>query len=270
MAGNVLITGGSRGIGCGIARTLAGLGCDIAFTYSTAEEEARQLQEEIQALGRRCFYRQASLEEREVPEETVKWAIRELGTIDTLVCNAGVTRIQTLMTITDEIYDLLMNLNYRAYIYCARTAARHMIKHDIKGSIIFITSTHGNRAYRGDGIYGALKAGLNRIVQSFAIDLAPYGIRINAVAPGATQVRFGGTRNWGEWMGPRIPLGRMGQPGDIGEAVAFFADSERSGYITGQTLQVDGGLIIPGMPEHPDAAPWIYGKEEISWDDSDL
>ena len=267
------ITGASRGIGAGIARTLAEQGYDLAITYSSKEEEARELQREVEAMGRRCFVYQASLEERDVPEAVTKQAIRDLGRIDTLVCNAGLTRLESLMQLTDEIFDLLVNLNFRAYVYCSRTIARHMIKHGIRGSIIYISSTHGSRAYQRDGMYGALKAALNRIVESFALDLAPYGIRINSVAPGATQVRFGEDLKRGNWydaIGPRIPLGRVGQPNEIGEAVAFFADEARSGYITGQTLRIDGGLIIPGMPEHPEAPPWIYGKVEKDWDDDDL
>lgn len=146
-----------------------------------------------------------------------------------------------------------------------------MQEHGIHGSIINITSSRGERAYPGDGIYGACKAGLNRAVESFALDVAPYGIRINNVAPGSIQVRTGEepdekTLHMMEiyaQLGKRIPLGRMGRPEDIGKAVAYLA-SEDASYITGITLRVDGGLILPGMPEHsPDSGiPWGFFRKE--------
>jgi len=147
-----------------------------------------------------------------------------------------------------------------------QAAARHMAEHGVRGSLINITSTRGERAYPGDSVYGGLKAGLNRAVQSIALDLAPYGIRVNNVAPGAVRVRSNaeaaaaGFAGFWDKLGERIPLGRSGEPGDVGEAVAFLA-SDRASYITGTTLRVDGGLILPGMPENPSAAGW--GAEPV-------
>lgn len=130
-----------------------------------------------------------------------------------------------------------------------------MVKNKVRGSLINITSSRGERAYAGDFLYGGLKAGLNRAIQSIALDLAPYGIRVNNVAPGAVRVRDkqelvnqGKTDFWDD-LGKKIPLERCGMPEDIGEAVAFLA-SEKASYITGTTLRIDGGLILPGMPEH--------------------
>ena len=269
-----LVTGGSRGIGAGIARTLAAAGYDVAITYATEDTEGERVRKDIEErYGRRCFLFQASLQEREVPEKTVKAAINSLGHLDLLVNNAGVTRMESILALKDETFDLLANLDFRAYVMCTRTAARHMVKHGIQGSIIHITSTRGERAYEGDGVYGGVKAALNRATQSFALDLAPYGIRVNVVAPGATQVRFGEDARYQRFydsLAARIPLSRVGTPADIGEAVLFLADNDRSSYITGTVLKVDGGLILPGMPEAPDGGSWTKGPSPKTWDDSDL
>ena len=140
-----------------------------------------------------------------------------------------------------------------------REAANYMIASGTKGNIINITSSRGEQSYPEDGLYGGLKAGLNRAICSFALDVSQYGIRINNVAPGAIRIRTreelieGGNvamADFWDELGNRIALGRSGLPEDIGHAVAFLA-SDKASYITGTTLRVDGGLILPGMPESP-------------------
>ncbi len=255
-----IITGGSRGIGKGIAIELAKKGYDIAFSYNEMEEDAKTLADEIRnEYGRECYFFQASLH---LPGEGVKLfhrCLEQLGSLDLMVNNAGLTRLEGLLDLTEETLDFLINLDFRNYLLMAREAAQYMVKNHIKGSIINITSSRAERAYPGDMVYGALKAGLNRGIQSAALDLAPYGVRINNVAPGATRVRPKGVTKlnsvsdkdfWDE-LGPRIPLERTGTPEDIGKAVAFLA-SEDASYITGVTLRIDGGLILAGMPERPE------------------
>jgi NAD(P)-dependent dehydrogenase (short-subunit alcohol dehydrogenase family) len=269
-----LITGGSRGIGSGVARALAADGYDVAITYSTEKESGEAVLDELRSgFDCRGFLYQATLQEKGIAEQIVKQAIKDLGHLDLLVNNAGLTRLENLLLITDEILDLLINLNFRAYVMASQTAARHMVKRGIKGNIVFISSTHSVRAYETDGIYGSLKAALNRSVESFALDLAPYGIRVNAVAPGATRVR----EHKGEMhmkyqntINKKIPLGRVGTPADIGNAVCFLADNEKASYITGVTVKVDGGLVLPGTPEHPDAPAWTPPRKELNYNDDDL
>ena len=163
----------------------------------------------------------------------------------------------------------------RSNVIMMRNATRYMIRHKTAGSIVNITSSRGERAYPECGIYCGLKAGLNHAIKAFALDVSAYGIRINNVAPGATRVRtkeelakrdesdqkdyfwreeFGsdgsapiGPDFWDE-LGEAIPLGRAGTPEDIANAVCFLA-SDKASYITGMTIRVDGGLILPGMPE---------------------
>jgi len=247
------VTGGSRGIGKGIALVLAEQGYDIAITYATAIDEAMDTKTSVEAFGRRCFVYQANLEKADVPEAVTKQAIADLGRLDVLVNNAGQTKHNSLFTTEVDLMDFVNGLDFRAPILCAKQAALHMRENGIRGSIINITSTRAFRSYPEDALYGAAKAGLTRATESMATELAPYGIRMNCVAPGATRVRGDGSvEDLHSGFAPKIPLGRYGTPRENGYAVAWLC-SEQAGYITGTTLKIDGGLILPGMPE--DASP---------------
>jgi len=128
-----------------------------------------------------------------------------------------------------------------------RAATRHMKDEKIQGNIINIASTRGKRAYPDDAVYGGTKAALIRATESVALECAPYGIRVNCIAPGATRVRDGNDLFY-EKLGNKIPLKRMGTPADIGQVVVWLV-SDQASYITGETIKIDGGLILPGMPE---------------------
>lgn len=263
-----VVTGGSSGIGKGIVLELASRGYDVVFSYHTGEEAAQAVVREVQTkyeVGCACF--QAAFQERGAGEIFFGKAVDYLGSVDVLVNNAGATRFENLLDITEETFDLLVDLDFRNYIMLMRAAACYMHEHEIRGCIINITSSRGERAYPGDGVYGACKAGLDRAAESFALDVAPYGIRINNVAPGSIQVRFEqdlsrenrSILDVYEQLGCKIPLGRMGTPKDISKAVAFLVSDDAS-YITGITLRVDGGLILPGMPERSadNDKPWGF------------
>ena len=164
----------------------------------------------------------------------------------------------------------MLNLDLLNYLVLSSKAARYMKAHEVKGCIINITSSRAERAYPGDCVYGGIKAAVNRASQSMALDLAPYGIRVNCVAPGAICIRTpeeikaeGRTELEGFWesLGERIPMGRNGTPKDIGRAVVFLA-SENAAYITGEVLRVDGGLILPGMPEKIENDKNAWGGEK--------
>ena len=253
MAKKAFITGASRGIGRGIALRLAKMDYDIGFTYLAEESEAETLKTEIEALGRKCYFYQASLEERDVPESVTQQAIADLGGIDVLVCNAGKTKFTSVKTFDIDTIDFLYHLNYRSYLLCTKVAANHMIDHDIKGRILFITSTRSIRAYRNDAVYGSLKAALNRAVESLAIELSDHDITVNAIAPGATAVR----NNYADeelkkgHISSLVPLRRKGKPDDVAGLVAYLVSDDAS-YITGETIKVDGGLILYGPNEDPE------------------
>lgn len=264
MRKKAIITGGSQGIGRGIAMALAKEGYDIAFSYASAKDKATEAKEQIEReCGVNCYCFQAKLENREEGAAFFEAAVEELQGLDVFVNNAGVTICEPLGQITEACLDYMTELDFKCYILMMDRAARYMIQNQIKGSLINITSSRSQRAYPEDGLYGALKAGLNRAIESFALDVAQYGIRVNNVAPGAIRVRTNEERIamgrdpyfWDE-LGTRIPLGRCGLPSDVAETVAFLA-SEKASYITGLTIRVDGGLILPGPPEDvaSDAVP---------------
>lgn len=254
------ITGGSRGIGRGIALVLAKSGYDIAFTYNSKIDEAKSLAEEIESMSRKCYYYQASMELPDVPKKITEKAIDDLGWIDLLVCNAGLTRHNSLLSLDVEQIDFVYNLNFRSYLLCSSVAANYMASNKIKGNIIFVSSTRGIRAYPEDVLYGGFKAALNRAAESMALEMSHYDIRVNCVAPGAIKVRGNNTSEdlTESGFARKIPAGRLGTPEEIGYLVEFIA-SERAQYITGTTIKVDGGLILPGMPE--DNSP----EAEYAW-----
>ncbi len=256
-----LVTGGSRGIGRGIAVVLASEGYDIALTYDSKPEEAQEVVDRIRSqTGQRCMAIQAEFSDAAVPRRTVTTAIEELGGIDLLVNNAGYTKFdQYLGHDVDEI-TRLMHVDFRAYYVAAITVADYMASHGIRGNIVNITSSRAERAYPDDAVYGGMKAAVKRATESLAIRYAPHGVRINCVAPGAISVRDNPkSREFYEALAGRVPLRRIGTPEDIGNAVAWLA-SDRATYITGITLRVDGGLVLPGMPER------IEGNEAEPWD----
>ena len=271
-----IVTGGAIGMGRGIALVLAEEGYDIAFSYYREKEETLAATTAmLKERGAQAWHFQADLSKPGGPKELFDKAVDSLGGLDLLVNNAGVNMPLPLQEITEDNFNYLVSLDLRAYVMLMHYAARYMIDHGVQGSLINVSSSRGERAYANAGIYCGIKSCLNRMAEAFALDMAPYRIRVNNVAPGATRVRtdeellamtHGSAtdyfwnkefldkpelikdRDFWDLLGPRIPLGRVGTPEDIGRAIAFLA-SDKASYITGITLRVDGGLILPGMPE---------------------
>lgn len=252
MCKTALVTGGSHNIGQGIAIVLAEHGYDVAITYRTRLEGAQETARQIEALGRRCFVYQASLEQEDVPQKIVSQAHKDLGHLDLMVCNAGSDGRISILTATSRDLERLYTSNYRNYILCAGAAARYMVRDKTPGNIIFITSTRAEQAYPDDFIYGSFKAAIKRACESIALDLSAYNIRVNCVAPGATWPHDPQT----PFIRNSIPLHRVGNARENGEAVAYLA-SDAASYITGVTLRLDGGLILPGLMEGEDETVWV-------------
>ncbi|MDR0267928.1 SDR family oxidoreductase [Paenibacillus sp.] len=252
-----LVTGGSRGIGRGIALKLAEAGYEVMITHYRDDVMADRTAEEIAGLsGRVCMVREGDLREASEASEIVAEAIRAMGHIDVLINNAGIGMYSSITELPLEHLNDTMHLNFRAPMLLMRDVSKHMIEASCGGNIINIISTHAERAYPGDAVYGGLKAALKRATESVALDLSPYGIRVNCIAPGGILVRE--REPFHDHVGATIPLGRIGIPEDIAQA-ALWLVSEHASYITGITIRIDGGLILPGMPEDGESS-WGYRK----------
>lgn len=263
-----IVTGGSSGIGRGIVYCLAAEGYDVVFSYRSHQESAQKVLDTLYQeypQGRfQCF--EAHIEQPGAPKSLFRQAVAYLGGLDLMVNNAGVTMLESLLDLTEETMDYLLNLMLRGYVLFMREAATYMAAHGIHGSIVNISSSRSESAHPADAMYGGIKAALNRMIRSFALDVAPYGIRINNILPGATR-RFSPEEELSAdpahvqkiaYLSPRIPLERYGTPEDIGNLVVFLASNGAS-YITGECIRVDGGLALPGLAETAAEA------EECGW-----
>jgi len=264
-----LVTGAGAGIGRGIAKILAEKGYRLALTYNSSKDGILTVAEDIGHIyGKEPLIIQSDLTIRSEAENTIRKTVEQLERIDLVVNNAGIGFHKELTEMEEEELDTTINLDFRAPMLLSKYAAREMIAREIPGNIIFITSSRGERAYPKDSIYGGMKAALIRAAQSLALEWAPHGIRVNCVAPGATVHKLEQSAEK-EPLGDKIPLGRLGTPSDIGEAIAWLC-SDAASYITGINLRIDGGLILPGMPEDtsPEAG-YGWGKVNPPGQDKD-
>ena len=262
-----VVTGGSRGIGYGIARQLVEDGYIVAVIDKNPKSAYEKELDALTAAEPKCIYYEGSITSREDREGFVALVAEQLGQIDVLVNNAGVTILESIFDLTEKNMDYLYHLLFRNYVILMREAATYMAENRIRGSIINISSVRGYSAHPGDLVYGGIKAALNRACQSVALDVAPYGIRVNNILPGATRRFTSEEEKLADpahvekirFLSGRIPLERYGTPEDIGNAVVFLA-SEKASYITGISLVVDGGLSLPGLAETAAEAESGWGR----------
>ena len=239
-----LVTGASRGIGRATALTLAGYGADVAVNYSGSAEKAAQVAEEIRSLGCRAVAVQADVSRQADCVRMFQEISETLGTVDILVNNAGITRDNLAVRMTEEEFEQVINTNLKGAFFCMKLAGAAMMKKRC-GRIINLSSISGVRGNAGQMNYCAAKAGIIGMTKCLAKELAARGVTVNAVAPGYVDTDMTAVLpdKIKEAVLAQIPLKRMGRPEDIAEAVAFLA-SDRAAYITGQTIQVDGGMGI--------------------------
>jgi 3-oxoacyl-[acyl-carrier protein] reductase len=242
-----VVTGASRSIGRGIALALAREECSVVVNYSKSREDAEEVVKTIIGMGGKAIAVQCDVSKRSDVETMFKTVLKECGKVDILVNNAGVAFGGSILETTDEVWDTQLAVNLKGVFLCTQVAARYMLERGY-GKIVNISSNSGfGIAMDGETSYAVSKAGVIQLTKSSAYDLGPYGINVNCVAPGAVDtVMLKGKRNDAEYdkvlegRRDRASLGIVGTPEDIANAVLFFAN-DKSRYITGKILLVDGG-----------------------------
>lgn len=238
-----LITGATRGIGRGIALNFAKNGADVAFTYVSSDDKALALESELKSYGIRAKAYKSDAGDFKAAEELINNVVNEFGTIDVLVNNAGITRDTLLMRMSEQQWDEVMNANLKSVFNVTKAVQRPMLKAK-KGSIINMSSVVGEKGNAGQSNYAASKAGIIGFTKSVALELGSRNIRCNAVAPGFIETEMTAAideKRIQEWR-DSIPLKRGGTPDDVANLTLFLA-SDLSSYITGQCINVCGGML---------------------------
>jgi 3-oxoacyl-[acyl-carrier protein] reductase len=238
-----LVTGASRGIGRAIALRFAEEGANVAFTFLSSVEKGQALEAELAAKGVKAKGYRSDASDHKAAEELVNAVIKDLGGLDVLVNNAGITKDGLLMRMSEEQWDTVITVNLKSVFNLTKAATRHLMKQKT-GSIINLTSVVGLRGNAGQANYAASKAGIIGFTKSVALELGSRNIRSNAIAPGFIETEMTGeldAKVVEEWK-QGIPLKRAGTADDVANCAVFLA-SDRTAYITGQVLQVDGGML---------------------------
>ncbi len=239
-----IITGASRGIGKGIAEVFAAQGATVAFTYLSSDEKARALEAELSAKGGKAKGFKSDASKFDDAQKLVDDVVTEFGTVDILINNAGITRDNLLMRMSEEQWDEIMDINLKSAFNLTKGVLRTMLKAR-SGSIVNMSSVVGVKGNAGQANYAASKAGLIGFTKSVAAELGSRNIRCNAIAPGFIETEMTGALDEKVVQGWRdaIPLKRGGSTEDVANLALFLA-SGMSTYITGQVINVDGGMLM--------------------------
>ena len=248
------VTGASNVTGKAIAIAFAKAGYDVGFTYTSNEEGAKDTLKEIEAAGGRGIYYYMNTRNVDESVETLNRFAREFGPMDVMVNSTGITTTIRFLDVTPEDFDYLSEINIRGTYFMTQAAAKIMIANGIKGAIINLSSVHAIGTFVGHTVYASTRAAVCRMTRSIALELSPYGINVNAFAPGYVDMSSAPKYDTPEKkaevqamykeMAEHMPLHRWQKPSEIGECVVFLA-SEAASFIQGQTLFAEGGVTIP-------------------------
>lgn len=238
----VIITGGTRGIGKGIALEFAKAGASLVLNYFNDDESAQDTLKEIRSMGNYCTLFKGDVSDYKVSKELIKYAIDHLGKVDVLINNAAISKIGLFMDETEEDFDKIMSINFKSVFNTTNAVVKHMISREV-GNIINISSVWGSEGAACEVLYSASKGAINSFTKALSKELALSNIRVNAIAPGVIETKMN------MWMREEekielteeIPMGRFGRVSEIGKTAVFLA-SEDSSYITGEILNVNGGF----------------------------
>jgi 3-oxoacyl-[acyl-carrier protein] reductase len=238
-----IVTGASRGIGKGIAIQLAKAGACVVINYRSNDEEAEKTYQEIKNIGAYVLKIKGDVSDYEFSKQMIKTTVGKLGNVDILINNAGISKIGLFMDSTPAEWNNILNVNLKGTINCSHNVVKEMIKQK-SGSIINISSMWGEVGASCEVIYSASKGAINSFTKALAKELAPSGIRVNAIAPGVIDTEMNGWLSSDERKSliDEIPMMKFGEVSDVGMLVTFLA-SENSKYITGQVITIDGGML---------------------------
>lgn len=239
-----IVTGASRGIGKACAVALAKRGYDVAVNYVSNEAAAQAVVQELESFGVRALAVKADTSDLPSVKDMFRTVVRELGGVDVLVNNAGVVDDRFLLMLTEDSLTRSLDINIKGYFHCAQQAALKMMRKK-SGVIVNISSVSSIMAIPGQSVYSATKGAVNALTATLAKELAPYGIRVNAVAPGfvETEMLDHIPAEQKEAYLKAVPMGRFAAPSEVADAVCTLCQPELS-YLTGQTLVLDGGLSL--------------------------
>jgi 3-oxoacyl-[acyl-carrier protein] reductase len=240
----VIVTGGSRGIGKGIVKKMAENGADVAFTYRSSADQAKILEKELQEMGILARAYQSDAADYDQSQQLIQQVLKDFGRVDILINNAGITKDNLLLRMSEEDFDQVVRINLKSVFNMTKAVIRPMMKQR-SGSIINISSIVGIRGNAGQANYAASKAGIIGFTKSVAQEMGGRNIRCNVVAPGFIETEMTAALDnkvLEDWK-KQIPLKRTGKPEDVANACVFLA-SPLSDYITGQVLVVDGGMLM--------------------------
>jgi glucose 1-dehydrogenase len=246
-----IVTGAAQGIGAAIATCFAQEGASVVIDYVGSADEADALVRQLSGEGHRAIAVQADVSKRDAVTAMVERTVREFGCIDVLVNNAGITAGADFLEMTDAEWDLVLNVDLKGTFLCSQACARAMKDQGGGGAIVNISSVHEDVPFPGFAQYCAAKGGMRMLMRALSLELAPYKIRVNNIAPGA----IGTPRNIARLVDPVkqqlitrvIPAARVGTPEEVAQ-VALFLASDRASYVTGSTYYVDGGLSRHAEP----------------------